>query len=148
MNNSKWKQAFYYAGQRDNKLATDPSVAQYRSDRTDDTWEYVFRKWNGKFKTGGLVEGTGLAWLDGTPSRPEYVLNAGQTQAFLRLSDMISNLGSTSTQQTVGDTYINVDINVNQIANDYDVEAAAEKVKQIIYQDSMYRNVNRVNLLR
>lgn len=148
MNNSKWKDAFYYAGQRDKKLATDPSVAQYRTDRTDDTWEYVFRKWNGKFKTGGLVEGTGLAWLDGTPSRPEYVLNAGQTQAFLRLSDMISNLGSTSTQQTVGDTYINVDINVDQIANDYDVETAAEKVKQIIYQDSMYRNVNRVNLLR
>jgi hypothetical protein len=29
-----------------------------------------------KFKTGGLNEQTGLAWLDGTPSEPEYVLNA------------------------------------------------------------------------
>lgn len=148
ISNSQWKKAFYYAGQRDKKLATDPSVAQYKGPRDDTTWEYVFRKWNGQFKTGGLVEGTGLAWLDGTPSRPEYVLNAGQTQAFLRLADMVSNLGSGLTQQTVGDTYINVDINVDQIANDYDVEVAANKVKQILYQDAMYRNVNRVNLLR
>ena len=143
-----WKEAFKLAGQRDYKLAHDTSVSQYKGPRDDTTWEYVFRKWNGQFKTGGLVEGTGLAWLDGTPSRPEYVLNAEQTQAFLRLTDMIGNLGSSSNQQTVGDTYINVDINVDQIANDYDVEAAANKVKQIIYQDSMYRNVNRINLLR
>ena len=146
-NAGKWKDAFYYAGQRDQKLK-DPAYSQYKGARDDSTWEFIFRKWNGKFKTGGLVQGTGLAWLDGTPSRPEYVLNAGQTQAFLRLSDMVGNLTSGSNQQIAGDTYINVDINVDQIANDYDVERAAEKVKQIIYQDSMYRNVNRVNFLK
>jgi len=30
----------------------------------------------GKYATGGLATKTGLAWLDGTPSAPEYVLNA------------------------------------------------------------------------
>lgn len=143
-----WGQAFIYAGQRDNKLQNDPSSKKYSNGKEKETWNYVLRRWPKKFKTGGLVEGTGLAWLDGTPSRPEYVLNAGQTQAFLRLSDMVGNLTSGSNQQLGGDTYINVDINVDQIASDYDVEMAAEKVKQIIYQDSMYRNVNRINLLK
>lgn len=32
-----------------------------------------------KLKTGGLNDYTGLAWLDGTPQKPEYVLNAEQT---------------------------------------------------------------------
>ena len=146
--NPNWGQAFTYAGQRDSKLQNDPSAKQYSNGKEKETWNYVFKKWPKKFKTGGLVEGTGLAWLDGTPSRPEYVLNAGQTQAFLRLSDMVGNLTSGSNQQLGGDTYINVDINVDQIANDYDVERAAEKVKQIIYQDSMYRNVNRINFLK
>ena len=29
-----------------------------------------------QYKTGGLADFTGPAWLDGTKSRPEYVLNA------------------------------------------------------------------------
>jgi peptidoglycan hydrolase-like protein with peptidoglycan-binding domain len=28
------------------------------------------------YLTGGLVDSTGWAWLDGTPGRPEYVLSA------------------------------------------------------------------------
>ena len=39
------------------------------------------------YMTGGLVDSTGWAWLDGTPGRPEYVLNADQTDAFIRLVD-------------------------------------------------------------
>jgi hypothetical protein len=34
------------------------------------------------FKTGGLADFTGPAWLDGTKSNPEYILNAEQTKAF------------------------------------------------------------------
>ena len=39
------------------------------------------------YLTGGRVDSTGWAWLDGTPDRPEYVLNADQTDAFIRLVD-------------------------------------------------------------
>ena len=39
------------------------------------------------YLTGGRVDSTGWAWLDGTPERPEYVLNAEQTDAFIRLVD-------------------------------------------------------------
>ena len=39
------------------------------------------------YKTGGLVDYTGLAQLDGTPSKPELVLNSVDTQNFLQLRD-------------------------------------------------------------
>jgi hypothetical protein len=29
-----------------------------------------------RYKTGGVADFTGPAWLDGTPSKPEYVLNS------------------------------------------------------------------------
>mgnify|MGYP003508684415 CR=1 FL=1 len=32
-----------------------------------------------KFKTGGLADFTGPAWLDGTKARPEMVLNQKDT---------------------------------------------------------------------
>lgn len=42
-----------------------------------------------KYLQGGLATGTGLAWLDGTKTRPERVLSAYQTQLF---EDMIQSL--------------------------------------------------------
>jgi hypothetical protein len=43
-----------------------------------------------QYKTGGLVTKTGLAWLDGTSSRPEYVLNAQQTEDYMALQELVS----------------------------------------------------------
>lgn len=39
------------------------------------------------YKTGGLVDYTGLAQLDGTPSKPEMVLNSQDTKNFLDFND-------------------------------------------------------------
>jgi hypothetical protein len=36
-----------------------------------------------KFATGGLANYTGPAWLDGTKSKPELVLNARDTENFI-----------------------------------------------------------------
>jgi hypothetical protein len=40
--------------------------------------DYSYSKMKAKyvFKTGGLADFTGPAWLDGTKSKPEYVLNS------------------------------------------------------------------------
>ena len=103
-----------------------------------------------KFATGGLSTKTGPAWLDGTPSEPEYVLNARQTDAFLKLADVLpafmSN-GSTSTT-TFGGINLNLVMNVDQIASDYDVDRIADRVKSIIYDAGSYRNVNTLNFSR
>lgn len=102
------------------------------------------------FKTGGLADFTGPAWLDGSKTKPELVLNARDTENFIVLKDVLSNVlnGVSSTQKAGGDNYFDIDIQVEEIANDYDVDQMAARIKQNIYEDSVYRNVNAVNFLR
>lgn len=101
------------------------------------------------FKTGGLADYTGPAWLDGTPSRPEYVLNADQTERFFALVDVLEGLNTDSaSEKPSGDNYFDISINVDKIDSDYDVEQMANKIRSIIYDDATYRNVNAVNLIR
>lgn len=47
-----------------------------------------------KYKKGGLADYTGLAWMDGTKSKPEAVLNAEDTQNFIALRDVLAQLAS------------------------------------------------------
>ena len=102
------------------------------------------------YKTGGLADFTGPAWLDGTKSRPEYILNAEQTKSFFQLVDVLSGLNSDSAQssQITGDSIYDIDINVESVNNDYDVEQMAETIKRLINDDARYRNNNTINLQR
>ena len=103
-----------------------------------------------KYATGGLNTSTGLAWLDGTASEPEYVLNARQTDAFLRLADILPAAMSNSTpiSNTYGNQNINVSINVDKIDSDYSVDQMVSRVKDKLYEDASYRNVNVLNFFR
>ena len=102
------------------------------------------------YKTGGLADFTGPAWLDGTTARPEYVLNADQTKAFFSLIDVLDSLrsGVSKTTQNSGDSNYDIDINVESIGSDYDVEQLATTVKRLINEDARYRNNNTINLMR
>ena len=114
--------------------------------------QYVYKrqKKSKGYATGGLNTSTGLAWLDGTKSEPEYVLNARQTDAFLRLADVLPNIMSNQSQvtNTFGGVNLNLVMNVDQIASDYDVDRIADRVKDIIYDVGSYRNVNTLNFSR
>ena len=103
-----------------------------------------------KYATGGLADYTGLAWLDGTKSKPEIVLNAEDSRNFIVLKDILSDLFKRGPVQTKnsGDNYYDFHITVEEIANDYDVEKMIQKVKEEINNDARYRNVNAINLLR
>lgn len=46
------------------------------------------------YKNGGLVDYTGLAWMDGTNSNPETVLDAEDTRNLINLTDALEQLGS------------------------------------------------------
>ena len=107
-----------------------------------------------QYATGGLADFTGPAWLDGTKSRPEMVLNARDTQNFIQLKDILSSLlnrtsstNNTSTENN-GDITYDIDINVETMSSDYDVEQVANKVKSLINEDARYRNNNAVSLTR
>ncbi len=142
-----WAEAFKFAGMRDKKIeSTNGGIVTYES-----LWE-VFDLWlkgGQRFASGGLADYTGPAWLDGTKSRPEMVLNARDTQNFLELRDILSSMAASGTgNSSVGNFYCDIDINVGEISNDYDVDRIAARIKQSIYEDSTYRNVNAINFLK
>lgn len=56
-----------------------------------------------KFKLGGLVDYTGLAQLDGTPNKPELVLNSEDTENFIALRDVLRAMSAQAV--TLGGSY-------------------------------------------
>lgn len=124
--------------------------SNYRSNRAGPGG--VYDKKHYVYATGGLADFTGPAWLDGTPTRPEMVLNPQDTANFIVLKDILSDIlvgaSSTASATKSGDNYYDIAINVDSISDDYDVEQMADKVRDMIYQDSIYRNVNTVNRVK
>jgi hypothetical protein len=122
----------------------------YQTQTITGEWIETYRK----YKTGGLADFTGPAWLDGTPSRPELVLNQRDTANFIVLKDILSDILSGTSglskhgEQEGGDNYFDIDINVESLGDDYDVDQVADRIRDLIYEDSMYRNVTAVNTLR
>ena len=145
-----WSYLFELAGQRDAKIYNTPGSEQ----AGEYTLEQIFNEWmritGGKqFSSGGFADYTGPAWLDGTKTKPEAVLNAKDTENFIQLRNVLSELRNTMpNNNTLGDWYFDIDINVDEIANDYDVDSMVQKVKQSIYDASTYRNVNVINFLK
>lgn len=106
------------------------------------------------YKKGGLANFTGPAWLDGTKSKPEAVLNARDTENFLQLRDILGevltktrDLGNSNSENN-GDNYYDIDIQVDRLSNDYDVDQLVRKIKKEITKDANYRNVRTINLKR
>lgn len=112
----------------------------------------INKKYLTKYKTGGLADFTGPAWLDGTKSKPEMVLNARDTQNFIQLKDILSNILSRasggSTTENNGDYTYDIDINVEKIGSDYDLDQIASKLRSMITNASQYRNNNTIGLKR
>lgn len=103
-----------------------------------------------KYATGGLADYTGPAWLDGTKSKPEAVLNPLQTKHFIEFVNVLDSIFSKnnliqtptgSTQLSDSATY-NFTINVDQMANDYDVDKLISRIEEKMVKASQYRNVN------
>ena len=95
------------------------------------------------FKTGGLADFTGPAWLDGTKSRPEYILNADQTKAFFQLVDVLSGLKTDSPMsQNTGNYNYDIDINVEKIEKEEDLEMISRKIEDMIVDSIRYRGNN------
>ena len=101
------------------------------------------------YKQGGLANFTGPAWLDGTKSKPELVLDAKDTQNFLALKDVLSKAVSNSKSINNNESNMfEINVNVDKISNDYDVDKMVERIKKKIVGDASYRNVNAVRLFR
>jgi len=103
------------------------------------------------YASGGLATTTNFALLHGTPQEPEYVLNARQTDAFLKLADVLPSMMNTSnfsTANTFGGSTYNFSINLDSVSPDYDVDRMVSLVKEKLYDSGSYRNNNVLSFIR
>lgn len=104
-----------------------------------------------KYLTGGIVDYTGPAWVDGTKTRPEAFLSANDTQLIASLRDILragvspSAFAATSLQKS-GDTYYTIHINVDELGDGYSVDDLVEEMEERILQAT--GNTNVVKLTR
>lgn len=104
-----------------------------------------------KFASGGLVDYTGPAWVDGTPQRPEVFLSPKDTENIRAMLDAFnyvrvaspfvpsaSMLSSNNTQ--VGD--INITINQAELKDDADFDEVARRVGQAFTKELSKRGLN------
>lgn len=103
------------------------------------------------YATGGYVDYTGLAWVDGTKTKPEAFLNANDTAllrgmldaaSMLSIKPFISNVDSgsfNSTSSNVGE--VNITINQAELKDDADFEEVAKKVGE-----SFIKELNKTGL--
>jgi hypothetical protein len=105
-----------------------------------------------QYASGGLVDYTGPAWVDGTKTRPEAFLSAKQTQLFAGLAialQDISKIGSLSTSQeeTSNITIGNINIQTQQLNDKQDFKNAgqifAEEFSKAIKQRGLNINVRK-----
>ena len=90
-----------------------------------------------KYAQGGLVNYTGPAWVDGTPTKPEAFLNSQDTQRIGEAAKILAQIpalngASENVSTNIGDTTIEIHINVENIDSDYDVDKMIERVKKDI----------------
>lgn len=106
---------------------------RYRFSSTTNSWS--------KYVTGGIVDYTGPAWVDGTKTKPEAFLSATDTENIRQMMDimniLLSNFSTPSkstyeSSSNVVSPNIEVTVNVDSISSDYDVDQATERVKQNI----------------
>jgi TP901 family phage tail tape measure protein len=98
-----------------------------------------------KYATGGYVDYTGLAWVDGTPSKPETFLSAADTNLlsnFLKAAHSLTfGLSSSSVRSNVSGTpTVNVDtveINITQaeLKDDADLNKLSQDLSQKFLMD-------------
>ena len=90
------------------------------------------------YKEGGVVDYTGPAWVDGTPTKPEAFLNAVDTKNIRDLLDAFSYIKSPrmtyyDTMKNMGNTNnsigeVSVTINGATFEDDADYEKIAQRV--------------------
>ena len=109
-----------------------------------------------QYATGGIIDYTGPAWVDGTPSKPEAFLSASDTANIANLRDILSKVfdsknnssSSISSVENTGDTYYEFHITVEELGENYSTENMMEDMEKYILKKSNYRKVTNLSRSR
>lgn len=129
-------------------------------------YQDVLRQNGRSYSSGGSVDYTGLAMVHGTPTRPEYFLDAEETQMWksnilssnsssltsrlLALREILNGIESASshinnsTDNGVIIEKAEVNVDVAQLANDYDARRAGDTIMDEILQIARKTGVSSV----
>ena len=102
-----------------------------------------------KFKKGGFVDFTGMAELHGTPSRPEAVLSAKQTEMFIGLTHALEKLqlNHRLNENSGGINIEKIEIKTDHLNNAQDFDRAGQALAKA-FGDSINRRGITVNTRR
>ena len=107
---------------------------------------WAVSKYLTRYANGGLVDFTGPAYVDGSPSKPEAFLNAEQTKLFKEqifsnskyslvgaieaLNNLWSNIGNSrvATQSSIDMSGMTIKLETGTISNDYDARRAGQQI--------------------
>ena len=88
------------------------------------------------YKTGGLANFTGPAWLDGSPSNPERILSPRQTKLFESMVHSLEKSTNSNINSSLGSSYnigdINTTIQVDKLDNNTDINRLVKQVEEKI----------------
>lgn len=95
-----------------------------------------------KFATGGLVDYTGPAWVDGQPDKPEAFLSAEDTENIGNAARILADIPwldrTTSNGQVItnngGDVSVEINLNIDHISSETDIDEMLERVKEEIVE--------------
>lgn len=101
--------------------------------------------WHGGkvYESGGLVDYTGPAWVDGTSDHPEAFLNAEDTRNIGNAAKILSDIPwleragdqtTTITNNNGGDVTVEVNLNIDHISSDVDIDNVVNRVKDEIVE--------------
>lgn len=116
-------------------------------------YDDIVKKGTFQYATGGIVDYTGPAWVDGTKSRPEAFLSAADTDNIAKLRDILTKVfdsngassNSDSSIQNTGDTYYEFHIKVDELGEGYDAEQMMKDMEKYIVQKANYRKVTNIS---
>ena len=125
--------------------AAVPSTAKLNGSKGIDIKSIMNQNKLGKHATGGMVDYTGLAWLDGSLDAPERVLSPYQTELFETMVAALERASRISipAMQSYGDftgeggnpvSVGDIIVNVDNLDTDDDYEELARKVGNIIME--------------
>lgn len=111
---------------------------------------YISKNLPKAYASGGLINFTGPAWVDGSPQKPEAFLSPEDTKRIGDAARILADLPifknnfdqNQITNNNIGDTHIDIHINIENVASDYDVDQAVERVKQDIVNAANYKGSN------
>lgn len=117
----------------------------------EEWWRKIHGLDYAQFAKGGLVDYTGPAWVDGTPTSPEAFLSADDTRNIKALTEILHDIlipttPTTAEKQEVktGDTNIEIHIEVEELSSDYDVDQLVDVIQDRISEASE----GQVNIVR